>query len=121
LNSDRHQYEVSKIDDCLVKNGPRADYLVSKVGVASAIIELKGTDVAHACDQLFASVVHANVVPLIEGSYGFLIVCRRYPRFDSFVAKAKDNASKRYKAGFHVVAKNLEFDIERVVAIDGPF
>lgn len=99
----------------------RCDKLVTKKGVASVLVELKGKDVAHACEQLFSSVVHENVTPLLEKNIGFMVICSRSPRFDGFVAKAKQRAAKQFKAGFHIITNEGEFDIERAVAIDGPF
>jgi len=120
-NPSRQDYEVSKVDGCLITNGIRCDNLVSRCDDLSVLVELKGGDVGHACDQLFQAVKDANVTPLLKGKAGFLVICSKYPRFDSFVRRAKERAAKEYKAGFHVVCNKGEFDIDRVVAIDGPF
>ena len=114
-------YEISRIDGCLINEGIRSDYLVSEAGNSSVIVELKGSDVAHACDQVLNTVCHSSVKPLLYPKIGFLVVCSKYPRFDTFVAKAKLKCARRYKAGFHVVCDRGEFNIDRVVAIDGPF
>jgi hypothetical protein len=119
-NYDNLEYEDSKIDDCVIKEGPRCDRLVSKVGKISVLIELKGSGVSHACTQLFESVEHPSVKPLLQEKIGFLVVCSKYPRFDTFVMKAKQMAARKYKAGIHVVCDQGEFDIERVASIDGP-
>jgi hypothetical protein len=120
LNPERVLYKITEIDGCVVKNGIRCDKVVSEVGSISVLVELKGSDVSHACEQLFASANDRAVQDHLEGKLGFLVVCTRYPRFDSYVAKAKQMAAKRYKAGFHVVQSHREFDIARVAAIDGP-
>lgn len=119
-NKDRLDFRKSKVDACLVTEGQRCDYVVSKVNEVSILVELKGVGVEHACDQLFASVSHQNVKPHLERAIGFLVVCSKYPRFDTFVAKAKVRALKEFRAGFHVVVGEGEFDIERVAAINGP-
>jgi len=119
-NPARKKIRVTEVDGCLVTEGLRSDYVVSEPGVASILVELKGTDVAHACDQLFATASNSNVKPILEDQLGFLVICSRYPRFDSFVAKAKQAAAKRFKAGFHIVSDKGEFDAVRVAAIDGP-
>lgn len=112
-NPDRTEFAISKIDGCLVTNGVRADYLVTKGVTASVLVELKGTDVAHACDQLLSSVEHPNVKPLLEREIGFLVVCTRYPRLDTFVLKAKQRCARVYKAGFHVITpKGAELDLD---------
>lgn len=122
-NENNEEYEISRIDGCLVTQGIRADYMISKgkrADRSSVIVELKGVDVAHACDQVLQTAESAAVKPLIGKRLGFLIVCVRYPRFDTFVARAKQKAARRYRAGFHVVSGQRSFDIRRVVDIDGP-
>lgn len=119
-NRVRAKFDVSQIDGCVINVGIRCDKLVSKREVASVLVELKGVDVSHATEQLFATADHHDVSPLLEKSIGFLVICSRYPRFDGFVIKAKQRAAKQFKAGFHVVCNEGLFDIERVVAIDGP-
>lgn len=119
-NKENDDYAISRVDGCLIENGLRCDYLVSKIGVASVFVELKGSDVVHACAQLEASASCAELVPLVEKKIGFLVVCSKYPRFDTFVARAKQNMARKFRAGFHVVCGGGEFDIERVVEIDGP-
>jgi hypothetical protein len=116
-NQDRKEYQRIKIDNCVVREGIRADYLINERGNASALIELKGKNVEHAAVQLFTSVEHDEVRPLLEDRVGFLVICSRYPRFDSFVLKAKQKAARIYKAGFHVVCDRGEFDINKITAI----
>jgi hypothetical protein len=120
-NPKRDPYEVSLIDGCLIDDGVRADFLVSEVGKASVIVELKGSNVAHACEQVIASASHEAIKPLLHGKIGFLIISSRFPRFDTYVAKAKQRCARELKAGFHVVCSQGEFDIARVVAINGPY
>lgn len=121
LNPEGELYVVCDVDGCLITEGPRADKLVSKIGTASVIVELKGTDVGHACKQLLASMKSQKLTAALEKNVGFLVVCQRYPRFDAFVAKAKQQSAKLYKAGFHVVSSPKELQLERVAAINGPY
>jgi len=121
LNPDSKEFKITLVDGCVIPRGETAaDYLIVKESVASVFIELKGTDVSHACDQLFATVEDMRIKNLIKGKIGFLVICSRYPRFDSYVARAKTKAARKYKAGFHVVVNKGEFNIERCAAIDGP-
>ncbi len=116
-NPSGKSYCVTKVDDCLVTEGPRADYLVVEGSAHSVLVELKGKNVAHACEQLFASARHEDVAPLLTASLGFLVVCSRFPRVDTAVLKAKTKAAKEYGAGFHVVCDKGSFDIERIASI----
>ena len=114
-------YEVSIVDGCLVKEGIRCDSLVTKKDYSSVLIELKGANVQHACDQLFTAVSHPDVAPLIDKKVGFLVICSKFPKFDTFVRKAIDRAAKQFGSGFHVVCNQGTFDIENVVKISGPY
>lgn len=118
-NPNKSKYEVSRVDNCLIKDGTKCDYLVSKFAEFSVFVELKGQDVSQACDQLLASVKHPAVAPLIYNKLGFLIICQRYPRIDSYIMRAKVKFAKEFKAGFHVVCRSGEFSIESIVKIDG--
>lgn len=120
LNPSKAEYSVTKVDGCLVTDGEiRCDYLISEIGEASALVELKGKDVSHACVQLLASAKNNKVKPLLEKNVGFLVICSKYPRFDTFVAKAKQRAAREFNAGFHVVCDRGEFNIRDLVRIDG--
>jgi hypothetical protein len=120
-NDERSNFEVTQIDDFVVKDGVRCDKLVSRCDDISILVELKGSDVSHAKDQLFSSATNNDVQLLLKGTVGFLVVCTKYPKFDTFVKKAKDRAAKEFGTGFHVVKNMGEFNIERVAAIDGPY
>lgn len=119
-NAEKKSYKIIDIDGCLITDGQRCDELVSDQETSSILVKLKGTDVSQTCNQLFSTAASGTVKPHLTGNIGFLVVCSRYPRFDSFVAKAKQKAAKQYKAGFHIVTGDDELDIQRVAAIDGP-
>lgn len=118
-NPDNLHYDVTTVDGCLVTEGMRSDFIVSEVGNISILIELKGKDVAHACDQLLATIEKDSVRNILEDRVGFLVICRKFPRFDTFVARAKQKCAREFKAGFHVVCDQGEFDIDQVAAING--
>ncbi|MBB4085101.1 hypothetical protein [Sphingomonas carotinifaciens] len=119
LNESRDEYTVTEVDGCLINDGMRADYLITKEDSCSVFVELKGKNVDHAVEQLFASVERLEVKNICHKNLGFLVICKRFPRFDTFVAKAKQKAAARYKAGFHVVCDRGEFDIHQIAAING--
>ena len=119
-NPQRQAIEVSRVDGCLIKSGIRCDNLVSDESV-SVLIELKGSDVNHACNQLFTAATHVKVTPLLRDKVGFLVIYSKYPRFDTFVRKAKDRAAKEFGTGFHVVSNNGIFCLDKVAKISGPY
>jgi uncharacterized CHY-type Zn-finger protein len=114
LNPNRECYSVGRIDGCLVKDGIRADFFVATERCA-VIVELKGCDVTHACEQLFAAVDNHAVNEFVKGKkLGFIIICSRFPSNSTSVQIAQSKARKRYKAGFHVCCNMREFNIEAV-------
>lgn len=87
INSGGDEFKKGKIDGCLVTEGIRADYFVSGLG-RTILVELKGSDVGHACSQLFAAADHENVKKYLEPNIGFLIICSRYPAHSTSVQLA---------------------------------
>ncbi|QDE01469.1 hypothetical protein [Roseomonas mucosa] len=122
-NPERKPHKIVEIDGCLIDGSEeiKCDYLVSEIGSSSVLIELKGGDVEHGCEQLLATAEHDAIRPLLEKRVAFLMICSKYPRFDSFVAKAKQKCAKKYKTGFHVLCDRRELEMHRVMEIDGPY
>ena len=113
LNADQKEFCRLRVDGCAIKVGPRADYVVSKVGSISVVIELKGSDVGHAVDQLFATVANEAIAEYLEVRQRLLIVCAEYPSFDTKIAKAQVRARKGGMT-LKVVCKSFECDIEQI-------
>ena len=56
LNPNKHEVQEIKVDDCVLTEGQRCDYLVIvDQADVSVLVELKGSDVKHAIDQLTRS------------------------------------------------------------------
>lgn len=115
-NSSKNKFYKVHVDGCIVTEGARADWIVTKVGVGSVIVELKGKDVAHACEQLFATLDHASCQDWLEAKKALLIVCSRVPSFDTSIAKAQVRARK---AGVRLKAScgGGNFSVEDLLAI----
>lgn len=121
-NEDRSVFHRTRVDGCLIRNATAADFVVTCVGLGSVVVELKGTDVEHAVEQIDATVTvlkacaaQRKLLPLAG-----LIVCARYPRFDTKLQRLTKWFVSRHKSPVHVVARNDEFDIRRILAFDGP-
>ncbi|AZI35824.1 hypothetical protein [Caenibius tardaugens] len=82
--------------------------------MGSVIVELKGKDLDHACQQVMATIAHADCQPWLEAKRGILIVCSRYPSFDTSVAKAKVAARKR-GIRLSVVCDKADTEFEKVL------
>jgi hypothetical protein len=73
---------ISRVDvDCWIPSSStaKADFIVSKPGVVDVIVELKGKDIAHAVEQIVATLVRWNDAPSPSKKIGGLIVFTRCP------------------------------------------
>lgn len=119
LNEDRMEFEKHKVDDCLIKDGIKCDWAVRDRSGSTVFVELKGKDVAHACDQLFATVAHDNCAHLKGKSIGFLVVSFAKPKFDTSVIRAKNKAMREFGCGFHRVPSGKELYLTEICKING--
>lgn len=106
---------VGSIDGCIIKNGQRADNFIANENKI-VLIEFKGKDIEHACDQLFASAEHAEMQDYIrDKSLAFLIVASNYPRAaNTKVQIAQSKAKKKYKARLRVVCGHSHCSIDEL-------
>jgi hypothetical protein len=73
---------IKRVDlDCWISStdAVRADYIVSKPGSVDVIVELKGQDIAHAVEQIIATLVKWWKAPPFSNKIGGLIVFTRCP------------------------------------------
>ncbi|MGZ9809681.1 hypothetical protein ACXN5S_04395 [Pseudoroseicyclus sp. H15] len=110
LNDCKDEFEVGKIDGCLITEGIRADYFVSCQD-KSVLVELKGCNVDHACTQLFTSAEHENVKNRLRANIGFLVICSRVPAASTKTQLAQQKARRIFKARFQVFCRRRELNI----------
>ena len=73
---------IKRIDvDCWIAaaDTPKADYILSKPTIVDVIVELKGKDIAHAVEQITATLVMWKKTPPLSDRIGGLIVFTRCP------------------------------------------
>lgn len=116
INDDEHEFLKIKVDDCLVKSGIRSDWIVTKIDVGSVIIELKGKDIQHACEQLKATETHPSCTPFIESKRAMLVICSKYPSYDSSIAKSEEAARKK-GIRLKISCRNRDYKIEEILGI----
>ena len=120
LNDERAWFEVTQVDGCLCKNELAADYAVTKGMVGTIIIELKGSDVPHAVEQVLASAAFWREHQPRCTSVAGLIVSRQRPSYSTSVQKAQRKFMKAFKGPLHVVSSNREYLFEKVLSFKGP-
>lgn len=120
LNLDKSKFKKLKFDGGVVNNRVAADWIVKKVGVGKVIVELKGKDVSHAIEQVLETAQWMSDNGINGGKLAGLIVSSQYPKFSTAIQRGKKECLKRFGGPLHVVAKNCDYNFERVLEILGP-
>ena len=120
VNLQRLPHLKVQVDGCILKNQLAADYVVSQGVIGDVIVELKGKDVEHAVKQVEATASHWQEQGYRVGRLAALIVSTQFPKANTQVRKAQENFAKKYKGPLHVVTKNYEGCLERVLSFNGP-
>lgn len=114
LNPDREEYTVGQIDDCIIKEGVRCDSFVSNSDHV-ALIEFKGCDVDHACEQLLTAASHTALIPHTNHKKkSLLIVCSRFPRNNTSVQRFQAKAMREHGARLKVVCNRIELHLGKI-------
>jgi hypothetical protein len=107
LNPEKQTIERIRIDGCLAPAGQTAaDFLVSSPSVVDVIVELKGTDLRRAFEQVEATIdflrqrKNMQKQPPNSPVIGILIVCAEYPSNNTRIQRRRDALGKR---GFRVL------------------
>jgi len=111
INNDRKTYRIFKIN---ISQEKTADYVVEKPSVGQIVVELKGVDVGHATEQV-AATARIFINQSNYGKISGLIVCKKYPSFDTIVQKATAEFRKKFKGRLHVVSRNKEYKFEELL------
>ena len=102
LNPEKRTVERIRVDGCLAPSQQTAaDFLVSMPNVVDVIVELKGTDLRKAFEQVEATVdflrqrknVHKK--PPNSPVISILIVCSEYPSNNPRIQRKSDSLGKR--------------------------
>jgi hypothetical protein len=110
LNPLLRRAERVEVDNCVIVEGPRCDWLVRLDDDASReeiYVELKGSDILHAVDQLEATI---NKLSIDRKRFPkrCLVACSRSPLTGTDVQKYKARFHNRLRASFQVVRDGAE-------------
>lgn len=90
---------IRRVDlDCWILSSAtaKADFIVSKPGVADVIVELKGKDIAHAAKQIIATLSKWKTAPPFSKKIGGLIVFTRCPMRAAETSDMKKRLLRQY-------------------------
>lgn len=108
LNSKNVLVRKVIIDDCVIKDGKRCDYLIIRENKEYAFIELKGSDVAYAVTQIEETIDKLKI-DNFNRMYAF-VVTYRCPLTTTEIQNLAKKMSKR-KCSLKVLGSNKEIDI----------
>lgn len=120
LNPERVEYSRVKVDGCVETDGPRADWVIERCN-AAVIIELKGRNVEHAADQIYATAIKWRDQEGRCQRIAGLIVGRQTPGASTAMQVKKKKFSQRFGGPLHVVGRNSSYVLEHVLSFKGPF
>lgn len=119
-NSDQEAMSRVRMDGCVVKQSVCADWVLSKQNVGDLVVELKGSDVAHAVAQVIAAASFLQENGLRQGKLGGVIVCTRYPKVDATILRLRNQFSKRFNGSpLHVAARDIRIDFADAITRHG--
>jgi hypothetical protein len=110
LNPLLRRAERVEVDNCVIAEGPRYDWLVRLDDATSReeiYVELKGSDILHAVDQLEATISKLSM-DCRRFPKRCLVACSRSPLTGTDVQKYKDRFHDRFGASFQVVRDGAE-------------
>jgi hypothetical protein len=117
-NQDRTVIRKIRVDGCLITTGVRCDWILSHPTVVDVLIELKGTDVNHALEQLERTIevwlLHPERIGISKLSA--LVVCSQYPRFNTTIARKQQEFAERFRAPLRVKSRNQKYDFGSMAA-----
>lgn len=98
-NTGREVITVVNVDGCVIKDGPRADFVVRYPENKSVIVELKGSKVEYALKQIEATASHGVANGWLTKPIGALVVASRVPpAIDTVMQRGKRSHRLKYGA-----------------------
>lgn len=103
-NHDRLYYHVIKYDGCVVQNTIGADYLIAKLDLTSVcIIELKGSDIKQAYNQICATTAALKNTDLANSRKSAIIVNTSWPKASPTFHSLMQKYYSTHKGKLHAV------------------
>jgi len=117
-NPDKKKFTKTQVDGCLMKNETACDWFITREDCDGVLVELKGSDVAHALDQIKASFAYLRDQNRLTLRRAGLVVCVKrpqHPAFNSKVQRVKEHLRKNYSAPLHIIVGNKELEFDRLL------
>lgn len=106
LNPERHAYKKVDVDGCTIKDGMRCDkLLLSTDEREERYVELKGTDVMHAIEQLEATINRLGEHN--ENRHAYVICTNVAPAIESRIQLKMKLLKSKYNSALKIQGKQL--------------
>lgn len=106
LNPERHTYKKVDVDGCTIKEGKRCDkLLLSADECEERYVELKGTDVMHAIEQLEATIKQLGENE--DNRHSYVICTNVAPAIESRIQLKMKLFKSRYNSELKIQGKQL--------------
>lgn len=113
-NKDKRDCLKVRVDGCQIKEGTRCDYLLIDLTNSNEyFVELKGTDISHAIEQLKTSLAKlSDTNNKNKKVQSFIVAANVAPQIRTNIQKAQKNFKKAYYSSLKIVENS------HTVAID---
>jgi hypothetical protein len=119
LNPGNEEHTKTKVDGCLIRGSTACDWVVSRPDCGDILVELKGCDVDRALEQVRATIKYWKSAGYAQPRIAALVVCSRYPRFDTKLQRAKVEFKRKFNAPIHLFARNIECCVHDLLTYQG--
>lgn len=120
VNDKRDSYLKIRVDGCAIKTGIRADWAI-ELGSSVVVVELKGTNIDEAANQIIATARHWKTTERRSESVAGLIVCRSCPKANTRLQIKRQEFAKIFGGPLHMVTHNPELQFAHVMSFRGPY
>lgn len=110
-NRARNVVKKITVDGCAITEGRKCDWLVVDSSDYEFFVELKGTAIVDACEQLSNSIVQLSASPTEAAKHSFIICSSFSPRFTTKIQIEIIRFKKRFNCTLVVKEKFLEVNI----------
>lgn len=110
-NRKRKTVSKIKVDDCAIKDGIKCDWLVKNDKNIEHFVELKGSDIKHACNQLIRSIELLSDNPEKGDKYSFVIAGKVVPAIRTTIQNYQSHFKKKFSCALKVKNNRFEFDL----------
>lgn len=110
-NPSRSKVRKIRVDDCVITEGLRCDWLLINHRSVEHFVELKGSDVRHAIQQIEVTIKKIGAKE-VERRHAYIISTQVAPAFRTEVQTRKLQFKKEYNATLTIKNLTHEVDIE---------